>query len=483
MEINNKKKKKIDQEKEAKRSIKSRDRIDELPSFRKISDTFNADEVIAKNFVPRGTKKNCVALDSFNDRQPNGPEFLSAQAPLYPSSIPEKVLRFYGERYFIGWNACSMIVQHPQMSLACSLPGEDAIAVGYSVKSIGQTKIKSSMLKDFIYISNKINLDDSLRKLDFNKRAFGSSLAVPCFKEDIDMSNELMDYSILKDKTLIGWTIIDPYWTVPKLDEKSLNDPSYIDYMKPTYWMINGENKIHKSWCVHVVNTIVPDILKPVYWYGGISLTQMAYERLYSADKVANEAHMLAMSKRTLVLEENIKKMANNQTYAQKVLDNLTYNRDNWGVVLVPPNTKVQQLDTYITEFNQLITTQYQLFCSICQIPASKLMMVPLTGFASTGVYEWKIYAQTIKQVQENEFKRLLKKHYRILAATKGVFDCDFDIDFNEVDALSLMEQSEIILNEAKAKYNRDRGNASMELARADKEHKSLKTVSKKDDE
>ena len=127
----------------------------------------------------------------------------------------------------------------------------------------------------------------------------------------------------------------------------------------------------------------------------------MLMKRLYSADKVADEAQMLAMSKRLLVVDANIQKLVANPKEAAKIMDALKFARDNWGVFFKNPNTNVQQVDTYITEFNQLIMTQYQLVASIAQIPAPKLLKVMPTGFSDVSELVWKDYAQQICSIQD----------------------------------------------------------------------------------
>jgi len=477
-------KSKVDQVKEARKSIKRKSRRnggigDELMNLKEMLDVFNPCEVLKKNFqrtvtsVKSTSGRSCVNVAMDEGIKPNGPDFLAMNInPLMPNSIDETILRHYGRHFFIGWNACSLLVQHPLMSRACSIPGEDAIAVGYEVKPRDRKYSKQSV-RELLDESDAMELNESLRQLDAHKRIFGSALAIPCFEEDIDMSNALIDLGILKGKHFLGWSIVDPYWVTPILDERSAQDPTYKDYFRPTWWKKPNGGEIHKSWCVHLVNTVVPDILKPTYYYGGVPLTQMAYERLYAADKVANEAQMLAMSKRLLVVESNVQKMAARPEYAKKVMQDLQWNRDNWGVLPVPPNTKVQQIDTMLTEFNQLITTQYQLFCAIVQIPATKLMMTPMTGFASTGNYEWKVYAQGEMQIQENEFRPLMEKHFQILTATKGK-PAKFDIEFNAIDVPNLVEQATIEYNEARAYMNKKKGDEAVLLAKAAAEKKSL---------
>ena len=156
-----KKTKSVDMIEEAKKSIKRNARRknvvgDESPDFKRILDDFKPEDVLKRVFqrtvmdVKTKNKdgESVVAMDSMCGGnlqpntiggcgvKPNGPDFLSMNInPLYPNAIDEKILRHYSRHFFIGWNACSLLVQHPLMSRACSVPGEDAIAVGYTIKS------------------------------------------------------------------------------------------------------------------------------------------------------------------------------------------------------------------------------------------------------------------------------------------------------------------------------------------------------------
>jgi len=420
-----------------------------------VFDTFNYDKAV-KALFPRSilqvrdadTGKFAMDDDNFPHIANAGSTGQYGYNPMANDRIPEKIMRYYEDHYFIGWSACAALSQHEFISRACSIPGEDAIAVGYSLsfnsnhdsgKDIDDTQ---SMVKE----SNSVyDINEVCRKLDFNKKVFGCGLAVPSFEGDnVDMENPMNLDASMKNVKYLGWKVIDPYWVTPVFDDRSISDPSYKDYFVPTWWRLTNGKRIHKSWCIFVVNTIVPDIFKPTYYYGGIPLTQMIYERVYAADKVANEAPQLALTKRLLVVDANIQKMVANPSAALKIMNALSFGRDNWGVFFKNPGTNVSQIDTVLSEFNQMIMTQYQLVASIAQIPATKLLKTVPTGFKSTGDYEWKDYAQTINAIQTNEFKPLLEKHYNILWKIKSGKNEGLTISFHPVDAPSLMEMARI---------------------------------------
>lgn len=377
------------------------------------------------------------------------------------NNVNEKVLRHFQDNFaWIGWLTCATLAQHPLVSRACSIPGEDAVAVGYKLSFNNESN------DDFIRKSTKITramgIHDVLRRFDSNKRVFGIGICVPCFEATDDAGEEYINNMLkapfnidaLKGKKnikYIGMKVVDPYWLTPVFDDKSGFDPTSKDFYLPTWWQVGTTSKqFHKSWCFQYVNTIVADILKPTYYYGGMPLPQMLMERLYSADKVADEAQLLAMSKRLLVVDANVQKLVANPQEAAKVMDALKYARDNWGVFFKNPNTNVQQVDTYITEFNQLIMTQYQLVASIAQIPAPKLLKVMPTGFSDVSELVWKDYAQQITSIQEDEFTPILNRHYEIYFTMIGRKDADFEVSFNPVDVPTLMEKAKISELEAR---------------------------------
>src|ERR1039458_2639989 len=102
--------------------------------------------------------------------------------------------------------------------------------------------------------------------------------------------------------------------------------------------------------------------MKPLYMFGGIPLPQMIMERVYCAERTANEAPALALSKRTTVWLTN---MASVMADSQKALDNIQNwitCRDSCGVKLGDKEgDEFQQFDTPLADFDGLVLTQYGL--------------------------------------------------------------------------------------------------------------------------
>ena len=65
---------------------------------------------------------------------------------------------------------------------------------------------------------------------------------------------------------------IEPMWTTPLV--WNAIDPTLPDFYKPTSWMVLGR-ETHQSRLLKFVSHEIPDILKPAFNFGGVSLSQL----------------------------------------------------------------------------------------------------------------------------------------------------------------------------------------------------------------
>jgi uncharacterized protein len=182
-------------------------------------------------------------------------------------------------------------------------------------------------------------------------------------------------------------------------------------------------------------------------------LTQMIYKRVWCAEKTANEAPQLAMSKRLLIVDANVQQIIKNKNYVYKLMQVITKCRTNWGVFFKSPTANIQQIDTSLTDFEECMFSQYQLVASIAQMPATKLLQTTPKGFNSTGEFEWKIYAQLEETIQNREYVPLIEKHLRILTAVQGDKRI-INVKFNEIDAPNEKERTEIDAQKSNTRCN-----------------------------
>lgn len=404
---------------------------------------FNRDEVIKQIFqrdfsqlIPKRNGK-AVAMDS-----------AVCRCNFRGEDIPEDILKFYGSHFFIGWQACALLRQNPYIDKACTIPAQDAIAPDYKISYVENTDDETQdndneRLAELKSISDKdYNIKEVCYRANVDKKTFGISLVVPV----IDGVNYEKPYNIdaVKEGAYKGMTVVEPYWTAPQLDQNAVSNPINTGFQEPTWWRMPNGTLVHKSWCIKRCNSELPDILKPTYYYGGVPLTQKIYERVYAAEKVANEAPLLALTKRMLIVDANIDNLVTNECEAREKINLAQYYRDNFSMWFKNPEDQVQQIDTSLTDFDSLVMTQYQLVAAIAEMPATKLLKTQPKGFNATGEYEQKDYVQSLQTIQEQDFLPILKMHYELLSKSYYGKAIDLAIVFNAVDTPSEKEVAEV---------------------------------------
>ena len=361
--------------------------------------------------------------------------------------IRNEILDKFGD-HFIGWAACAMLKQRWIIDRACSIPAQDAAAPGFTVALADTTDGEPELdAEDLTLIEqedvNKYFVFDALKKANVTKKVFGQSLVIPVFDDEKFDYSKPLNYDGIKKGSYKGLAVIEPMWYTPQLDGKSI-DPASGRFYDPAYYLLSNGRKIHCSWCVKLVNSDVPDLLKPVYFYGGVPLTQQIFERVFAAETTANEAPNMAMTKRLTAIEADMEVLIANPEYAEERISALTELRNNYGVQVIPTGSNMHQFDTSLTDFDQLIMTQYQLVASIAQMPVTKLLKVQVKGFDATGEFEHKDYLQSLVSIQENDWQQILAIHHNLL--TKSEFGKVIPLRsiWREIDTPGRKESAEI---------------------------------------
>jgi phage-related protein (TIGR01555 family) len=363
-------------------------------------------------------------------------------------TVPVGLQSWYMAQGFIGYQACAIIAQHWLVDKACSMAGEDAARNGWVIKARGGDDLDDEAHDRLIEADKKFKVKENLIELNRFKNIFGIRVAI--FKVDSDdplyYEKPFNIDGVTKD-SYQGISQIDPYWMMPVMTTKGTSDPSSIGFYDPEFWVISGK-KYHKSHLCIVRGPQPADILKPTYIFGGVSMCQRIYERVYAAERTANEAPLMAMSKRTMAIHADLDKvMADQDAFEQRLLTWIRY-RDNHGVKVLGKEEEMEQFDTNMSDFDSIIMNQYQLVAAIARVPATKLLGTSPKGFNATGEFEMKSYHEELESTQEHVMMPMLERHYDILVRSEGI-DVDVEVVCNSVDSMTAKERAE--LNDLKA--------------------------------
>lgn len=364
---------------------------------------------------------------------------------MYVQTMPDAQFFWYASQSFIGYQSAVIIAQNWLVDKACLMPARDAIRNGYEIK--GSDAAVETLKK----ADKRYNINRTMREFVHMGRIFGIRVAIfRVDSADPDYYEKPFNLDGVMRGSYRGISQVDPIWMSPILTDSSLSDPANIRFYHPEFWMING-TKYHRSHLAVYIPHPVPDTLKPSYNYGGIPLPQLIYERVYAAERTANEAPQLALSKRTSVLKVNAMTFFSNLTRAKNNLMEWAGLRDNYGVKVVDKESEdLTQFDTGLADLDVTIMTQYQLVAAIAGVPATKLLGTTPKGFNSTGEYEAEDYRQTLESIQSNDLTPLLEKHHAIALRSAGM-DAETTVDWRPLDSPTVADWAAISLQKAQA--------------------------------
>ena len=330
--------------------------------------------------------------------------------------IPEVQANWYGSQGFIGYQLCALLAQNWLVNKACLVPARDAVRKGYKFTVNDGSDVKPEVIDAMTKMNKRFKLDKNLVEYVKMGRVFGIRIALFLVEtDDPDYYVKPFNIDSVTRGTYKGISQIDPYWCVPELTSANASNPAAIDFYEPTYWIINGKRH-HKSHLVVMRGPEVGDILKPSYLYGGLSVPQMIYERVYAAERTANEAPHLAMTKRAMVFyTDAAKALANQGAFEQRLAVWAAY-RDNFGVKIADKEAdQVEQHDTSLVDLDTVIMTQYQIVAAAANMPATKLLGTTPKGFNASGDYESESYHEELESIQTNDMEPLVDRHMQCL--------------------------------------------------------------------
>jgi phage-related protein (TIGR01555 family) len=348
-----------------------------------------------------------------DDSSDGFPQFKAINAGV--TNLSETMVMWYASQGFIGAQLCGILAQQWLINKACSMPGDDAIRKGFNIVSVDGDELDPKASQLLKRIDRRMGLNRNLREFVRKGRIFGVRIVM--FKvesTDQDYYKKPFNLDGVSKNSYKGMVQVDPYWTAPMLDQDSASNPGSLNFYEPTWWMINGR-QVHRSHLIIFRHAEPVDVLKPQYLYGGVPLTQQIMERVYAAERTANEAPMLAMTKRTNVWLTNMESVMGDTDAAEERLQKWITFRDNYGIKLGDKEgDEFEQYDTSLADMDALIMTQYQLVAAIAGVPSTKLIGTSPKGFNATGEYEESSYHEMLESIQEHDLTPLIERHHAI---------------------------------------------------------------------
>ena len=335
--------------------------------------------------------------------------------------IPQLVGEWYMRQGFIGHVQAAWMAKHWLIDKAINMPARDALRQGWELDEVdeaAQTRLTQA--------DKRHQITERLHELIASARRTGGAVAIlltcPSTEDETAYYEAPLNLDAITEYH--GISVVDAADAQGEPLTSDLTNPASLNYMTPTVYRI-GSRRYHKSHCIAITPYPVADTLKPMYGYWGASLPERIYERVYAAERTANEAPLLAMTKRLRVLGVDLESVLAGDSMAilEHNVRGLQSMADNLGVFVYDTANGggLSQLDTTLTDVDVTIMTQYQLVAAIAEIPVTRLLGMTPKGFNATGEAEAEDYRQHLESIQTHDLQPLLEAHYRIVCKLENI--------------------------------------------------------------
>lgn len=355
------------------------------------------------------------------------------------TGMSESVMSWYAWQTFIGYHTCALIGQNWLIHKACRMPAKDAVRQGWEIDG------DDAVLEQIKRNDKQMDISNQLAELCSMGRMYG--IRISLFRvESTDPEYYEKPFNVdgVAKGSYKGVVQIDPQWCTPELTDANLTDPASPNFYQPTFWRI-GNKLYHHSHLTIYIPYKIPAFLANTYRFGGLSIPQMAYERVYASERTANEAPILVMTKRLNTFKAaagaNLDSVRANMAQMAEM-------RDNHGVLVHGEGEAYGQTETTLNDLDAVIMTNYQLVSAISEVPATKLMGTSPKGFGASGEYEEASYRELLESIQSEAYNPLLDGHYRRLVKSLGV-DTEIRVQWAALDSPTASEFADIELKKA----------------------------------
>jgi hypothetical protein len=245
---------------------------------------------------------------------------------------------------------------------------------------------------------------------------------------------------------LVGFQNIEPMWTTPYAYNTS--DPTLPDFYRPDRWYIMG-HETSADRLLTFISRPVPDMLKPSYNFGGLSLSQLVEPYVIRWLKVVDGVSRIITSFSITYVATDMQATLTDpgaaDTLAQRArIFNMT--RDNRGIAFINKDTEeMQQINTPLSGLSELQAQAQEHMAAPTHVPLVFLTGITPGGLNASSEGEIKVFYNWIAGEQENLFDSHLRTVLQILQLHEyGVIDEEIKFEWVPLDSPTDKEQSEI---------------------------------------
>jgi phage-related protein (TIGR01555 family) len=193
---------------------------------------------------------------------------------------------------------------------------------------------------------------------------------------------------------------VEPVWCYPSRYDAA--DPLKDNWYRPDVWFVNGK-EVHSSRLLTFVGRPVPDLLKPAFSFGGLSLTQMAKPYVDNWLQTRQSVNDLIQAFSVMVLSTDLSGLLQEGgAELEKRIQLFNNYRNNRGVmVLSKEDEEFTNVTAQLSGLDKLQAQAQEHMASVSQIPLVKLLGISPSGLNASSEGEIRVFYDREHAYQE----------------------------------------------------------------------------------
>lgn len=300
---------------------------------------------------------------------------------------------------------------------------------------------KEKIIGEIEELLEKFNFKNTLREASIKALTFGG-----CFIYIDTNDNEINKPLYYNHKTLsvkdkiVGFRVIEP-WLIAPL-QVNTSDPIKENYMKPESWAASITGSIHGSRIIPLTFYPSMDMLKPMYNYLGISMTQFMKDHVKCAETIRQSLADMFLRFRLIAIKTNLAKVDPQEAVDRVKVINQQAN--NLGGLILAEDEDLVETATSLSGLEGIQAQAFENMVISSRLPAVKLLGISPSGFNSTGDFDLQNYYDEVMGYQNVILKPIVEKIIEIFKLSLSETENIFLFEFNPLEKMTLEKEAEM---------------------------------------
>jgi phage-related protein (TIGR01555 family) len=311
--------------------------------------------------------------------------------------------------YFPGYPYLSELAQRSEYRIPSQTIASEMTRKWIKFKGTGEGD-KSKKIEQIEARFKELQIQEAFRKAELLDGQFGRGQIYINIKGQDDKRAQplVIDQATIAKGSLIGFKVIEPIWTTPVM--WNAIDPTRDDFYKPTMWYVLGR-QTHASRLIMFLSREVPDLLKPSYNFGGISLTQLMETYVNQWLRTRDSVSDLINNFSKMILFTDMGSALTGGT-GENVINRMQLAAqfgDNRGFFVADKATEdLKNVSAPLSGLHELQAQSQEHMCAPSQIPLVKLTGITPSGLSASSEGEIQVWYDHIVSRQVAQYSPAL---------------------------------------------------------------------------